>query len=189
MTFLSKLYAAPDPAAAPVRDPLPGDTVGQILYDKSAPVVDPSVLHPIATALRPTFANRADDHRVVLGRTEAERVVHDEAFTRDIIRGPNLDPYGIGKLLYDHQVDGQVAAARHGEDPELAAKIVAWGEDTRQRLDATYGRGDTDALLARAKKFVAAHPQLSALLGTRGIGSRPEVVTAIVEHVRRVNFR
>lgn len=48
---------------------------------------------------------------------------------------------------------------------------------------------EAEKLLARAQKFVKQHPKLHAQLGVGGIGSRPDVVIPIVEHVRRINFR
>ena len=43
--------------------------------------------------------------------------------------------------------------------------------------------------MQRVNKYVKQHPKLDAIINTGGIGARVDVVQALVEHVRNINFR
>jgi hypothetical protein len=184
-------------AAAQAEHEKPYTRIADAIYgpaaqqpNKAATAPGAAGLYPVDVAMESTYAGRADDHRTVLGRSEAERIAHNEAFTEDIVRKPGFDPYGLGKVLHDYDLSAQIADAR-GEPDIDDAQLAAWSEETRQKLHGAYDGGPAlvDDLLARAQKFTSAHPKLHELLGRRGIGSRPDVVLAIVEHVWRTDWR
>lgn len=96
----------------------------------------------------------------------------------------------LAELLHTEWTDARLAQARPGgDDAELEARVAADVEASRVWLREEYGAKDGEALLARVHKFAHQHPKLLAILETRGIGSKPKVVEALVEHVRRINFR
>jgi hypothetical protein len=121
------------------------------------------------------------------GAPEATQKQTREMFL-DIARRTGL-PEPLVATLAEHTIDHQLAEARPGNDAEAtdearAAQIADWNTETRDALRATYGGAkEADALLARAQRFVKAHPALDQVLGKGGLGSRPDVVQAIVAHV------
>lgn len=146
-------------------------------------------MFPVEVALRPAFEQREADLSNVLGLTTEQRAAEQKEFTQTI-RASGLDGNVIGKRIYDLSVDARIAQLRGADDEDaLASRLQRHSEETRQQLAGVYGREEAEKLLARAQKFVKQHPKLHAQLGVGGIGSRPDVVIPIVEHVRRINFR
>ena len=140
------------------------------------------------TALRDAFHEQRDTAADVLGLTQAQAQQREREFLQGVIVGPGLDPHTVGKLLLELKTAADVADARGEEVDE--AQVVQWGEAARRAVRQQYaGHGwDIDDLLSRTRKFVASHPALQALLLRHGIGSRKEVVEALVEHVRVNNI-
>jgi hypothetical protein len=162
------------------------EDVANAIYKQPAEVQ----LDSVDVAMKTAYASRADDHLMVLGRTDADRVARDQAFTEDIVRKPGFEPYGLGKMLYEHAVNADIADTR-GEPDVEDAQLVAWNEEARRALVSRFDGGPArvEDLLARSKKFTEAHPKLHELLGRRGIGSRADIVLAIVEHIWETDYR
>jgi hypothetical protein len=123
----------------------------------------------------------------ITGATEADRGRVRGEFV-DLAQKSGL-PEGLVVTLAQDHLTGQIADAREQrDDPDGAAQrldqqIAAWNAETRERLTAQYGARDSEQLLARAQRFVKAHPTLERVLRHRGLGSRPDVVEQIVAHV------
>lgn len=156
------------------------------------------VLYPPEKALEQPFRREAEQAHDVVGLDTPGREKRQAEFTT-MIKDTGLDPYVVAPVLYGLQTEADVLDARgeqlslqEGGEPQAddeARVMQAWNEEARRTLRETYGQHEAEDLLARADRFVTAHPKLATLMGRHGIGSRPEVVEAIVEHVRRVNFR
>ena len=103
-------------------------------------------------------------------------------------------PDGTVVRLLDLYADGEVAAGR-AEDPdaragELAAEILDNNETLRTELAKRLGGpGEAEQLLARAQRFIARSPKLQKVLEQHGLGSRPEIVEAILNHVQSSGWR
>jgi hypothetical protein len=105
----------------------------------------------------------------------------------DIARTTRL-PEPLVAALAEHHINQQLAEARPADDAEAAGlalktQIAEWNTEARAHLRSAYGAKEAEALLARAQRFVKGHPALSKMLATGGVGSRPDVVQAIVSHV------
>ena len=99
-------------------------------------------------------------------------------------------PDALVERIADSHIDNLLAAARVVDDPAAAdvaldQQIAQWNAQSREEFPGTEGA----ALLARTQKFVRAHPALAKILQERGLGSRPDLVKAIAEHVFSSGFR
>ena len=154
-----------------------------------APIRPQTEMFPVAVALRPVFEASDASLAETLGLTTEQRATEQKEFTQ-AIQESDLDPYVVGQRIYTHLVKARVAEARgRGDEGKLARTIQEGNETIRRELRSTYGPKETDDLIARAQRFTKQFPKLHAILGTAAIGSRPDVVIPIIEHVRRVNFR
>lgn len=142
-------------------------------------------LHPLDVALREPFRLKREALTDV-GFT-LEQVQQRERDVLALVRETGLDPYSEVPLLYDLVVAADIADQR-GE-PFDEAQEQAWREESYKGLREEYGQRDAEMWLGRAAKYAREHPKLAAQMQRRGIGSRPEVLKAIVEHVRRVDYR
>jgi len=160
---------------------------------------DPAkVLYPPAAALEQPFRQEAETLHDVVGLTTEARDARETAFTT-MIEQTGIDPYALGAELYKAQTEVDVLDARHEQlshedsgpvQPDEEARVIqGWSQETRTRLRESYGQARSEELLARTDKFVKAHSSLQALVRRHGIGSRPDIVEGLVEHVRRVNYR
>lgn len=175
-----KLYgdrAGATPGGATPERLSPEDVLGATVYPPQRP----------RTALDQPYRDHADTVRIVLGLTSAEARAREDTLTAAITEA-RLEPYTVGKTLIDLATAADVRQQR-GVDL-TAAEIQALNEASREAIHDTYGERYAADLLARADKFVRAHPKLNALIAERvGIGSHPKLVAALVEHVRVTNFR
>jgi hypothetical protein len=147
-----------------------------------------AALYQPSPTMKQTYQEKADEVHDVLGLTVTERRAREEAHTK-LVADVGFEPYVEGKLLYDEFVAAEVADARGEEEPD-AAQVQAWNEETLRELRETYGQQEAEKLLARTKAFVAAAPpRLREILGTRHLGSKPEIVKSLVSHVRASNYR
>jgi hypothetical protein len=161
------------------------DLVGS--WKSDAPAVEPAEqkeMYPTEVALRSVFTDRASEVADVLGLDATQRAARESAFT-EVIRSTGLDPLTVGEPLYRRFTDAEIADRRGADAPD----VQALDEESRRLLREAYGAEDAENLLARTRAFVAQHPKLAATLRTRGLGSQPEVVRLLVEHVRATNFR
>jgi hypothetical protein len=147
-------------------------------------VAEQTEMYPVSVALAPKYQERRADLGDVLGLTQTQIREAEDTHT-DAIRSSGVDPYGLGRAIYDHYVAGEIAAHRGNADVD----VQALNEATRRELRETYGAAEADDLLARTAAFVQSHPKLGAILRAHGVGSRADVVAGLVDHVRRVNYR
>ena len=158
------------------------------LYDAPAP--DPGGFYRIERAMDLTFNDNltklADRTGLSLDAQATERSQY-----ADLMRASGLDQnLAVAELLHTAWSDARMADARPGvEQADVLAEIAAMNEATRAALREEYGARDAEELLQRTNKFVKQHPKLAAIMKTRGVGSRLDVVTALFDHVRAVNFR
>jgi hypothetical protein len=99
-------------------------------------------------------------------------------------------PDVLVERIADSHITDLLAAARVVDDPDAAdgaldQQIAQWNTTSREEFPGPEGA----ALLARTQKFVRAHPALAKILQTRGLGSRPDIVKAISEHVFSTGYR
>jgi hypothetical protein len=140
-------------------------------------------------ALEQPFNARESDEANVLGKSTAQREKERKEFI-DMMRQSDLPVYELGPKLWEHKVDSELAQIRGGiDEEELSGRILRNNEEIRQELSGVYGREEAEKLLARADKWVRTQPKLHALLGVNGMGSRPDVVIPIVEHIRRIGWK
>ena len=119
------------------------------------------------------------------------------ATRRTITRAGNIGlPDGVVAQIADAHVDALLAGARVMNDDEADAAAVALERqiqannvELREQFAKRYGAKDGEQLLERTQRFVRSHPKLAAVLKENGIGSRPEVVSAISEHVFSIGYR
>jgi hypothetical protein len=172
---------------APEKEPTP---TANVLYppEPKQPASEwVSVDRAIETVLQPREAELANE----LGLSTVERA-KEKAESTDMLRKSGLDPYGVGAKIIDLSIDARLAQLRSGGDvdeEELNSRILRNNADTRQELAGTFGREEAERLIALADKWVRTQPKLHALLGTNGMGSRPDVVIPIVEHIRRIGWK
>lgn len=97
-------------------------------------------------------------------------------------------PPRAAQYLIDGDLDNMLATARVSEDPEgdelaLARRIEADSQESRSRIIARYGLKQGVELLERTQRWARTQPALAHILQQRGLGSRPELVEALVAHV------
>jgi hypothetical protein len=159
------------------------------MYHRAPEPPDPGSLYStvgmLRTKLNQNFVRLGDAGLLDLDDQEKERKEYAA-----LVRETDL-PLGTAELLHDRWTSARLEGARAGGDNarELATQIDRDAEASRIALRETWGAKDAEDLVQRAKKFATQHPKLNAILNTRGIGSRPDVVQAIVSHVRDINFR
>jgi hypothetical protein len=157
------------------------------LYDgnRADTTVDATGFYGFSTVTS-AINGRASDLSVATGATEADIARVRSDFV-ELAKKSELPEGFVATLAHEH-INAQIADARIVEDADaeahtMAKQIAAWNAETRERLQMRYGPKDAEQLLARAQKFVAAHPTLKTVLQRRGLGSRPEIVEQIIAHV------
>ena len=144
----------------------------------------------VEVMMHPIYQGREADLANALGMTAAQREAEQKAFSRDISRS-GLDPYELAPRVYGMSVDSRVAIARGTVADEATVEVRErrHAERSRQEVARIYGPAEAEDLLGRLKRYVAQFPALENALLTEDIGSRPDVILPLVEHVRRINFR
>lgn len=158
------------------------------LYD--GPKADPDGFYRVELGIKTTLDNNLTRLSDRLGLTLAAQAA-ERREVGDLARASGLDGnLGLVELVHTSYTDARLAAARPGVDPAAAqAELAATNEATRTALREQYGAKDAEDLLQRVNKFVDQQPKLKAIMRTGNVGSRLDVVTALCEHVRTVNFR
>jgi hypothetical protein len=135
------------------------------------------------------FRHRSDDVSNVLGHTATQRAADQQAFT-DMARKAGIELKPISKTLFDGLVDGELKQLRGEVDEDaLDSQAVKDATETRQQLSSRYGE-EGEKLLARTNAWIkTTQPALHKILGTHGLGSRPDVVLELVDHVRRLGWK
>jgi hypothetical protein len=103
-------------------------------------------------------------------------------------------PDGLLMQIADFHITNLLADAAVVDDPDAEATEIAkrndeWAREARAQLKNTYGEKDVKDIEARTRKFVNANPALKKVLQQRGLGSRPDIVTAIASHVFSSGYR
>lgn len=103
-------------------------------------------------------------------------------------------PDALARTIVDGAISNIVGQARVVDDEEAAEieidkRTAAHNTEVRKELADRYGAEQGESLLKRANKFVTARPTLAKRLRERGLGSRPDIVLALVEHVHLTGFR
>jgi hypothetical protein len=97
-------------------------------------------------------------------------------------------PEGLVMALAEGSIKNRLASARIEDDPEAAEtalrqQVVEWQQDVRERLKNTYGARQAEELVERANRFLSQYPKLGERLVDRWLGSRPDIVEAVIAHV------
>jgi hypothetical protein len=110
----------------------------------------------------------------------------------DVQRSTGLDEQ-TSAMIARKFVDGLLAARRTPDPAKHAAETDQASDANNAQIRSTlrlrYGARQAEDLLARSQKFARSHPALSETLKAFGVGSDPEVVLAVADHVRRTNYR
>ena len=172
----------------PTQEPQPARVTTAVdieLYGADQPA--PTDMFPAETALRETFRTRQDEVSDVLGLSHAQRIDRHRAHVALVRESGLQQNTELAGMLYDELTTAEIAAARGADDDvDLEAQVRADTEASRKALRDLYGRDRADKILSRLQAFVSKHPKLKTLVNTRGIGSKPAVVLALAEHVRKV---
>ena len=161
--------------AAPPRHPV---KAGERLSDAA-------VLFPAEVALRPAFRAQAATWHDVHGLTPEQQAAEGAAMTEDLVERVGLDPY-VAAPLIEPLVQVGVEDRRGVEEPDEAT-IQAWEEASRRSLREEYGLERGDRVFQATRDHVAqTAPRLHDVLGRRGLGSRPDIVLPLCEHVRKL---
>lgn len=75
----------------------------------------------------------------------------------------------------------------HTTTPPTDEQVQAWTVESRRYLRERFG-SEADAVMAKARAFLAARPGFGALLTTTGLGSHPDVVKALTQDVHNLRL-
>jgi hypothetical protein len=139
-----------------------------------------------------TVKQRGNELFTQKGMTAAETQQLGETF-RGIRKATGL-PDGLVATIADAHVSALLADEGIPDDPDIdlterAQRVAADTVEARERLVGLYGPKDGPALLKRTEAYVRAHPALAKILREHGLGSRPDIVEGIADHVRITGWR
>lgn len=161
------------------------DGLSNKLFDSEPLKLEPGEMFSmegmLASALDPNLTKLGD----VTGMPIEQQKVERREFSA-IARQAGLFP-GVAKAIHNAWTSARLAPPM--DEAEEDNQLREANTETRRALREKWGAEDAEDLLARAQKFVGQHPRLAEILSTGGIGSRKEIVLALTEHVRHVNFR
>jgi hypothetical protein len=146
-------------------------------------------IYSASAALRQTTeANFVRLYDAGLVKSAQKEDAHREV--TEMTRKLNLD-WGFVRLIENAHTDALLADRldEPGADAALAAQIRANDEGNLKRLRGKYGAEETDDLMDRVARFRQQDARLAARLDRRGIGSRPEILDATIDEMRRQAFR
>jgi hypothetical protein len=131
--------------------------------------------------LRSTFVGRESDALMKIGQTKEQY----STYAKDRVALGRKTGFPVETLakVIDYEISDRIRAAR-GEPDVTVAQLHDMETRARQEVRAVYG-DQTDRLLERATAYVRSNADLHKLMNTGGIGSRPDIVMAIVDHVHR----
>jgi hypothetical protein len=108
----------------------------------------------------------------------------------DVDRYRVLDelPAGLVVSLVTGDINNTLADARVPDDAEAEAialdqRIAADTAESRRRIVAQYGPKNGPQLIERTQRWVRTQPALAQMLQRGGLGSKPDIVEALVAHV------
>jgi len=97
--------------------------------------------------------------------------------------------YGLGERIVRAHLAAEVAKRRYTRSERTDAEIATQNRDAREKVLGIYGRERGEELLARAVKFIQAHPTLRALASDGALEHDLEIINALVDEVHRRNYR
>jgi len=186
---------APAKAAATIADPR--QEAADTMYPTTRASAGPSDEAPAAVKTDPTptaMRSTLDQNETKLADRaglKLEALATERREFAAMLYDTGLHPYvGVAELLHTAWTDARLAETQPERDEaaESTARATA-NQAIREELRQRYGRRDAEEYLERVQKFVKAHPKLNAIVTTGGVGSRADVVNALIDHVRAVNFR
>lgn len=121
-----------------------------------------------------------------VGKTE--RAGLRESFI-GIARRTGLNEGLVADLAGAH-LDGKLADARRGEADTAArvTQITGGNQELREAFHARYGN-DAEDMLDRTRRYVRSDSSLYRIMGQHGLGSRPDFVLRIADHVFSTGYR
>jgi hypothetical protein len=98
-----------------------------------------------------------------------------------------------GARLLRHQMKAEIAEVRRtGEKPDKEARAAALrdnGEESRRRLQRTFGADRAPDILARVRKFIRNTPAVSRVLASHDLTEQPDVIEELAAFVYGTNYR
>lgn len=159
--------------------------IAKKFFDKREVALEPGEMFSTELMLTGTFDNNLPRLGDALGMTLEQQTAERREFSA-IVRSAGLQP-GVARRIHDAWTTARLAPTAAEDEDDKA--LLAANAESRRALRDQWGSKDAEDLLQRAQKFARQHPKLNAILSTGGIGSRKDIVQALVEHVRTVNFR
>jgi len=172
-----------DASGAP-RAPTRHEEFAARLYD--APATNTSEeFYPLENAIKTELDANLTALEDRLGLTPSEQAAERQNFLA-MMRATNLDEdVRTAVVLHNAWTGARLAATRpDGDDRDHELELADMNEQTRQEVRLRYG-ADAHPLMERTQKFVKQHPLLAEIVGTGSVGSRQDVVEALMQHVRR----
>lgn len=170
--------------ATPAADQVwPEQRQANTLYDHAP--ADADGFYPIENTLDLVFTENLTKLSDRTGMSlEAQATERREFSTVMTDAGLHKSPV-VAELIHNAWTQARL----DGDEVDVEAALATTNEDTRRALREQWGAKDAEDLTRRAQKLVKQHPKLAAILATGTVGSRLDVVSALVQHVRDVNFR
>lgn len=166
---------APEPGY-PTRTPEERDLYGDTIASAQS-----EEMYPVEIELREVLRARNTEISDVLGLSQVERQARHNEFVA-AVRESGIDS-ATAALIYNLGVDEALAAARGAED-DTEKYVQTASVEARREIREAYGDRAED-LLQRAERFVRGSPKLLQVLLSPRLHNNPQVVRAIVEHVRK----
>jgi hypothetical protein len=144
--------------------------------------IETNEMYPVERPVADAMRKRADDVAVVLGLTQEEQIARHRAHIA-LTKKAGLDA-PLASMLYNELTDAEIAWTRTPDEPALVARVQRDEEATRAAIREKYGADGADAVMAVVRDEVGRTPDLRALLGTGGVGSKSTVMLALAEFYR-----
>lgn len=154
-------------------------------YDQETFKPEPGEFFSMEGMLKTTLDRNLTSLGDGLGMSIEEQIAERKQFSA-IARNAGLFP-GVARAIHDAWTSARLQPVVDEADEHRS--LGQANTETRRALREQWGAKDAEDLLQRAQKFVKQNPKLASILSTGNIGSRKAIVQALVEHVRRVNFR
>jgi hypothetical protein len=126
---------------------------------------------------------------------EASAQQQYRATARAIERTTGL-PESLVATIIDYDINARLAGARVLSDEEAEAEAVATDKEIaannavlREEVTRKYGAKEGEARLAAARRWTRSKPALQKLLDDGRLGSRPEIVMPLLDHLFSIGFR
>lgn len=108
----------------------------------------------------------------------------------DMVRETGQD---TAARLLGHFITAEIAEARRTDDrsdTEARAKTLRHNaEESRRRLQETYGADRAPGILTRVRKFIRSNAAVSRVLASHDLAEHPDVIGELADLVYRTNYR